>query len=73
MNLPEGSWVGMFKITDDKLWNDYVKTGKVQGFSIEGYFVDKSQKFTKELTDEEAKIQEVIAILREYQNCNNTK
>ena len=38
MNLPEGSWVGMFKITDDKLWNDYVKTGKVQGFSIEGLF-----------------------------------
>jgi len=38
LNLPEGSWVGMFKITDDKIWNEYVKTGKVQGFSIEGLF-----------------------------------
>jgi hypothetical protein len=38
LNLPEGTWVGMFKITDDKIWNDYVKTGKVQGFSIEGLF-----------------------------------
>jgi hypothetical protein len=36
--LPEGSWVGMFKITDDKIWNDYVKDGKVKGFSIEGLF-----------------------------------
>ena len=38
LNLPEGSWVGMFKITDDRIWKDYVKTGKVQGFSIEGLF-----------------------------------
>jgi hypothetical protein len=38
LNLPEGTWVGMFKITDEKIWNDYVKTGKVQGFSIEGLF-----------------------------------
>ena len=25
--LPEGTWVGMFKIADETLWNDYVKTG----------------------------------------------
>ena len=65
MALPEGSWVGMFKITDDKLWNDYVKTGKVQGFSIEGLFghqlVKASQeidldKDISELTEEEANI-----------------
>lgn len=65
MNLPEGSWVGMFKITDDKLWNQYIKTGKVQGFSIEGLFghqlVKASQeidldKDISELTDEEANI-----------------
>lgn len=39
--LPEGTWVGMFKITDDKLWNDYIKTGLVKGFSIEGLFSHK--------------------------------
>jgi len=38
LNLPQGSWVGIFKISDKKLWNDYVKTGKVKGFSIEGLF-----------------------------------
>ena len=61
------------KVENEEVWNDYVKTGLVQGFSIEGYFVDKGQKFTKELTDEEAKLQEVISILTEWQNCNNTK
>ena len=39
--LPEGTWMGMFKITDDKLWNDYIKTGVVKGFSIEGLFSHK--------------------------------
>ena len=38
LNLPEGTWVGMMRITDDKVWKDYVKTGKVKGFSIEGLF-----------------------------------
>ena len=39
--LPEGTWMGMFKITDDRLWNDYIKTGIVKGFSIEGLFSHK--------------------------------
>ena len=39
--LPVGSWVGMFKISDKNLWKDYVKTGKVKGFSIEGLFEHK--------------------------------
>ena len=30
LNLPKGTWVGMFKITDDKIWNDYIKNGKVK-------------------------------------------
>ena len=41
LNLPQGSWVGIFKISDKKLWQDYVKTGKVKGFSIEGLFSHK--------------------------------
>lgn len=48
LNLPKGTWVGMFKITDDKIWNDYVKTGKVKGFSIEGLFSHKLVKASME-------------------------
>ena len=65
LNLPQGSWVGMFKITDDKIWNEYVKDGKVKGFSIEGLFSHKlihaseDELFVKDvdnLTDLEAEI-----------------
>lgn len=42
LNLPDGTWVGVFSVDKspegEKIWNDYVKTGKVKGFSIEGSF-----------------------------------
>jgi hypothetical protein len=64
LSLPEGTWVGMFKITDDKVWNDYVKEGKVKGFSIEGLFthalVNASkidlEKHIEELSENEVNI-----------------
>lgn len=41
MDLPVGTWMVSMKVNNDEVWNDYVKTGKVKGFSIEGYFKDK--------------------------------
>jgi hypothetical protein len=38
INVPAGTWMGTMKINNDKIWEDYVKTGKVKGFSIEGIF-----------------------------------
>ena len=35
---PVGTWFATMKINNDEVWNDYVKTGKVKGFSIDGYF-----------------------------------
>jgi hypothetical protein len=40
-NLEKGSWFGLFKVNNDEFWNDYIKTGKVKGVSIEGFFVSK--------------------------------
>ena len=37
-NEPVGSWFGLMKVNNDSIWNDYVKTGKVKGFSIDGVF-----------------------------------
>ncbi len=28
----------MSKVNNDEIWADYVKTGKVKGFSLEGMF-----------------------------------
>jgi len=67
LNVPDGTWMGIFKITDDNIWNDYVKTGKVKGFSIEGIFSNKLikaslldedilEKDITELSNEEAEL-----------------
>ena len=44
MNVKVGTWMGAVKVNNDKIWNEYVKTGKVKGFSIEGYFADKMER-----------------------------
>jgi phosphoenolpyruvate carboxylase len=36
--------MGAVKVNNEKIWNEYVKTGKVKGFSIEGYFADKMER-----------------------------
>ena len=43
MNVPVGTWMGTVKVNNDEVWNEYVKTNKVKGFSIEGYFADKME------------------------------
>ena len=37
-NEPVGTWFMKMKVNNDEVWNDYVKTGKVKGFSIDGVF-----------------------------------
>jgi len=41
LEMPVGTWMVSMKVNNEDIWNNYVKTGKVKGFSIEGYFVDK--------------------------------
>ena len=38
MTEPVGTWFAAMKVNNDEIWNDYVKTGKVKGFSIDGVF-----------------------------------
>lgn len=35
---PIGTMFAMQKVNNDEVWNDYIKTGKVKGFSIDGVF-----------------------------------
>ncbi len=37
---PMGTWYGMMKIKNKEIWDEYVKEGKVKGFSVEGFFTD---------------------------------
>ena len=38
MTEPIGTWFAAMKVNNDEIWNDFVKTGKVKGFSIDGFF-----------------------------------
>lgn len=34
-NYPKGSWIATMKVDSEDVWDNYVKTGKVQGFSVD--------------------------------------
>jgi len=36
----KGTWFGIMKVRNKDVWEDYVKTGLVKGFSVEGMFAD---------------------------------
>ena len=44
MDVPVGTWMGAVKVNNEDIWQDFVKTGEVLGFSIEGFFLDKDNK-----------------------------
>jgi hypothetical protein len=54
LSVPVGTWMASVKVEDDNIWNDFVKTGKVKGFSLEGYFADKLET-KKELSKQNRK------------------
>ena len=58
MEVPVGTWMGTVKVNNEDVWNDYVKTGKVKGFSIEGYFVDKMERPKDATINDLAQIEE---------------
>jgi uncharacterized cupin superfamily protein len=36
-SYPKGSWLATMKVDSDEVWENYVKTGKVQGFSVDAF------------------------------------
>jgi len=82
MNVPVGTWMGAIKVNNTEVWEQFVKTGKVKGFSIEGYFADKMEApkdkmlgdfaEMERIQEEEAEylLSEVRAIIK---NDNRTK
>lgn len=57
--VSEGSWIATVKVDNDEIWNDYVKTGILKGFSVEGIFA--SEYLTSEETDT---LEEVARIVK---------
>ena len=52
----KGTWFGIMKVRNKNVWEDYVKSGLVRGFSVEGFFADyminaSKQRFFYRTTD----------------------
>lgn len=60
-NEPVGTWFGLMKINNDVIWNEYVKTGKVKGFSIDGVF--DMQKIN--LNNEQMDLKTIVDAIKE--------
>lgn len=54
-DYPKGTWMASMKIDNPELWNDYIKTGKVKGFSIDGFFDLEKVNLKSELNMSEQK------------------
>lgn len=63
LNVPVGTWMGTIKVNNDKIWNDFIKTGKVKGFSIEGYFADKAKTPLSKVDDTDLQIEAGLELL----------
>jgi len=66
-NDPIGTWYASMKIDNDEVWNDYIKTGKVKGFSIDGFFDMEQVNLKSEFNMSEQKsfIDEVKQIIKD--------
>jgi hypothetical protein len=56
-SYPKGSWIATMKVDSDEVWNNYVKTGKVQGFSVDAM-----------LSLEEVNLKSIINMAKEEEN-----
>ena len=50
------SWLVEDEVHNQEVWDEYVKKGKVNGFSIEGYFADKMQKPKVDMSSDKSTI-----------------
>jgi len=60
MDLPVGTWMVSMKVNNDDVWENYVKTGLVKGFSIEGYFKDKLEMAAIDDVENEEEATEIL-------------
>lgn len=68
-DLPVGTWMVSMKVNNPEIWDGWVKTGRVKGFSIEGYFVDKlnfAKQEMEQIEEQEAALllSQIVGIIK---------
>jgi len=67
LSVPVGTWMASVYVKDDTIWNEYVKTGIVKGFSLEGYFADKLEE-KKQLSKQPDLVEQIKNLIMEHEN-----
>jgi len=66
LDMPVGTWMVSMKVNNDEVWEKYVKTGLVKGFSIEGYFTNKLEMSNIESLLSENEATEILFEIQDY-------
>ncbi len=56
--LTDGSWFASYKVDNEIIWNEFIKTGELKGFSVEGLFVHEHYVDT-----EQTILEKIISII----------
>ena len=72
MDMPMGTWMASVKVNNDEICEEFVKTKRVKGFSIEGFFTDKKDERPQEGLDEELAAQKAIDLIKKMLNKINS-
>jgi len=73
LNVPIGTWMGAVKVNNEEIWKEYVKTSKVKGFSIEGYFADKMERPKEALKETISADQQLLNKIKDILTTNEKK
>lgn len=64
-DLPVGTWMVSMKIESEPIWDEWVKTGRLKGFSIEGYFKKREEFSSHEELTEDGFLEELKDIFKD--------
>jgi hypothetical protein len=68
IDAPQGSWAIKMKIYNEDIWENYVKTSDIRGFSLEGLFGYEpiSMSSVNQMSEEDKIVNEIKSLLSEY-------
>ena len=72
LNVPAGTWMIAMSIDNNEIWNQYVKTNKVKGISLEGLFGHTKVNASTEKSKEDMLLEEVTNLLKAYLETNTS-
>jgi len=77
LEVPNGTWMISMKVYNNSIWEEWVKTGKVEGFSIEALLLDKPREKVEQASHlsekETARLNAAIETLHKLYTANAKK